>query len=99
MPNAISLQTSSKVLSNAFAGRPAPRAVVRVAPRLQPAARPSLLQALNLMLLQAVETLETWSARRQGRRALRGMPDHLLQDIGRSRADAEAEADKPFWTA
>lgn len=99
MPNAISFQTSSKALSNALTDRPASRAIVRVGPRLQPAVRPGLLQGVNLILLRAVETLETWSARRQGRRALQGMPDHLLQDIGRSRADVEAEATKPFWTA
>lgn len=32
------------------------------------------------------------------RRALRGMPEYLLKDMGLSRADAEQEAAKPFWT-
>ncbi len=39
----------------------------------------------------------TWSERRRQRRALEALPDHLLSDIGISRADAEQEAHKPFW--
>ena len=31
------------------------------------------------------------------RQALRHLPDQLLEDIGLTRAEAEAEADKPFW--
>jgi uncharacterized protein YjiS (DUF1127 family) len=78
---------------------PATRAVVRVTPRVPAEPAPSLLQDLNRALLALVETVETWSARREQRRALQGLPDQMLQDIGRSRAEAEAEANKPFWMA
>ncbi|AIB14021.1 hypothetical protein ABAZ39_19030 (plasmid) [Azospirillum argentinense] len=43
------------------------------------------------------DTVATWNERRRQRRALEALPDHLLQDIGLSRADAVTEADKPFW--
>jgi len=35
--------------------------------------------------------------RARSRRELRQLSNHDLQDIGRSRADAEFEALKPFW--
>ena len=98
MSNALTLRTSSRTLPGPRStGRPVPRS----APRAPSTARPlpNLLKDLNLALLRAVEVLETWSARREQRRTLRTLPDHLLQDIGRSRADAEAEAAKPFWQA
>lgn len=39
----------------------------------------------------------SWQERAHQRRMLRGLDDHLLKDIGRSRAEAEAEGRKPFW--
>jgi len=33
------------------------------------------------------------------RQALMRLDEHLLKDIGLSRADVEAEASKPFWKA
>jgi uncharacterized protein YjiS (DUF1127 family) len=33
------------------------------------------------------------------RRKLEGVDDHLLRDIGITRLQAEAEANKPFWRA
>jgi uncharacterized protein YjiS (DUF1127 family) len=35
--------------------------------------------------------------RARQRQALRALDDRLLKDIGVSRADAEREANKPFW--
>lgn len=67
-----------------------------------PAARPlgsELLAAVNRDLLRVTEIIETWAARHEQRRALQGLSDDLLHDIGRSRADVAAEADKPFWRA
>lgn len=53
--------------------------------------------------LHAVEvvadTLAAWSERVRQRRELEALPDHMLSDIGLSRADVEAEAAKPFWRA
>lgn len=43
------------------------------------------------------DLMAAWSERRRQRRALEALPDHLLHDIGLSRADAMNEADKPFW--
>ena len=43
------------------------------------------------------DMVATWSERRRQRLALEALPDHLLHDIGQSRADALNEADKPFW--
>jgi uncharacterized protein YjiS (DUF1127 family) len=43
------------------------------------------------------DRLAIWTERRRQRRALEALPDHLLSDIGISRADADHEAEKPFW--
>ncbi len=50
-----------------------------------------------LALTVLFDTVALWAERRRQRRALAALPDHLLSDIGLSRADAEDEADKPFW--
>jgi uncharacterized protein YjiS (DUF1127 family) len=52
-----------------------------------------------LRLRQALDTLRLWQARGRGRQQLRTFDDHLLRDIGITRLQAEAEADKPFWRA
>ena len=57
------------------------------------------LAAVNRNLLRVTETVETWAARHEQRRALHGLSDDLLHDIRRSRGDVAAEADKPFWRA
>ena len=46
---------------------------------------------------RAAETGLTWLERSRQRRALRELNDHMLRDIGLTRADAWAEADKRFW--
>lgn len=48
-------------------------------------------------LVVLFDTVADWSERRRQRRALQALPDHLLQDIGVSRADVAQEAEKPFW--
>lgn len=58
---------------------------------------PAWFSPLNRALLRLVETVELWIARRAQRRDLLALPDHLMHDIGRSRADVEAEAMKRFW--
>ena len=37
--------------------------------------------------------------RHRSRQSIAGLDDHLLKDIGVSFAEAEAEANKPFWPA
>lgn len=54
-------------------------------------------QGIGGALVTLFDTVATWNERRRQRRALEALPDHLLQDIGLSRADAVTEADKPFW--
>jgi len=43
------------------------------------------------------ELVAAWRTRHAWRLDLRRLDDHMLQDIGLSRADAEAEIAKPFW--
>lgn len=43
------------------------------------------------------QTLRCWSERASQRRALAGLDDRMLHDIGLSRATALNEAEKPFW--
>jgi uncharacterized protein YjiS (DUF1127 family) len=38
-----------------------------------------------------------WLERARQRRQLAELSDHMLRDIGLTRADAWAEAEKPFW--
>ena len=38
-----------------------------------------------------------WLERARQRRQLQQLSDHMLKDIGLSRADVEAEVTKPFW--
>ena len=45
------------------------------------------------------EVLYEWQRRASGRHHLRRLDDHLIKDVGLSRADVEGEAGKPFWTA
>jgi uncharacterized protein YjiS (DUF1127 family) len=46
---------------------------------------------------RAVDLLLTWRERTQQRRDLQCLSDHMLRDIGLTRADVFAEASKPFW--
>jgi uncharacterized protein YjiS (DUF1127 family) len=39
----------------------------------------------------------TWLDRARQRRRLAELSDHMLRDIGLTRADVWAEVDKPFW--
>lgn len=65
-----------------------------LAPSSQASSRPVSAGGLLVGLFDRVAT---WSERRRQRLALEALPDHLLSDIGVSRADADQEADKPFW--
>jgi uncharacterized protein YjiS (DUF1127 family) len=50
-------------------------------------------------LRNALDTLQLWRERARGRQQLRTFDDHLLRDIGITRLQAAAEADKRFWRA
>ena len=43
--------------------------------------------------------LVTWQTRASQRAHLSELPDHLLRDMAMTRAEANAEAGKPFWKA
>ena len=43
--------------------------------------------------------IRVWQERTRQRRALASLDDHLLRDIGLSRAQAVSESAKPFWRA
>lgn len=49
------------------------------------------------LMIQAVDTLLGWIQRDRDRRAMSGLDDRLLRDIGVTRAELEAEVSKPFW--
>lgn len=46
---------------------------------------------------RAIEVALLWTERARQRQQLLELSDHMLRDIGLTRADAWAEADKPFW--
>jgi uncharacterized protein YjiS (DUF1127 family) len=46
---------------------------------------------------RAADLLLTWQQRARDRRQLQSLSDHMLRDIGLTRADVFAEASKPFW--
>lgn len=44
-----------------------------------------------------IDVLMDWTDRMRERRQLDGLGDHLLKDLGVSRAEVEREVNKPFW--
>jgi uncharacterized protein YjiS (DUF1127 family) len=46
---------------------------------------------------RAIDLLLIWQQRSRDRRQLESLSDHMLRDIGLTRADVYAEASKPFW--
>ena len=44
-----------------------------------------------------IEDVLAWFERVRQRRQLGELSDHMLKDIGLTRADVEAEVTKPFW--
>ena len=59
----------------------------------------SFRSALASPLLAADRLLRTWETRRNYRAQLSNLPEYLLRDVGLNVADAQREADKPFWRA
>jgi uncharacterized protein YjiS (DUF1127 family) len=47
--------------------------------------------------LRVTDTLFLWLERYRERRALSGLSDHMLKDLGLSRSDAGRESGKRFW--
>ncbi len=71
------------------------RLVVPGGPELR--RRRSLTRQLAQRADRAITTLLRWQELARQRRALRRLDDHMLKDIGLSRADAWREAERSFW--
>jgi uncharacterized protein YjiS (DUF1127 family) len=56
-----------------------------------------LARALSLELIDFGNLLLMWQARWRERGRLDRLSDHMLKDLGISRADASREVRKPFW--
>ena len=56
-----------------------------------------LLGGVKFAIVRLFELLMEWQDRARQRHHLRELNDHLLRDMGISRADVEYEASKPFW--
>ena len=56
-------------------------------------------KGLSGLIVKATDTVLDWQERARQRHRLGEMDDHLLRDIGLSRADLEYESSKPFWRA
>ena len=56
-----------------------------------------LRMGLRAVLLRMVDCVLTWQERASQRTALASLEDHMLKDIGLSRADVAREASRPFW--
>ncbi|MGH6931259.1 MAG: DUF1127 domain-containing protein [Dongiaceae bacterium] len=57
------------------------------------------LGAIDQALTQVADHGASWAQRIADRRTLQTLDDHVLHDIGLSRADIEREASKRFWQA
>jgi uncharacterized protein YjiS (DUF1127 family) len=55
------------------------------------------LSGADRRLAVAASTARLWLHRSRTRRALADLDQHLLDDIGRGRLDAQRESAKPFW--
>ncbi len=69
----------------------------RVAPRAGLAPSSDALGTLRAVAVRAVGVLFEWQERARQRYHLETLDDHLLSDIGLSRADVSREVSKPFW--
>ncbi len=58
----------------------------------------ALVRAKKIQAL-VLETLAGWQRRSETRHRMRQLDDHMLADVGLSRADLEREVRKPFWSA
>lgn len=56
-------------------------------------------EAPRNLIIQATRTLRRWLSRVHQRTSLTELDDYLLEDIGKTRAQVEAEIRKPFWRA
>ncbi|MEL7124847.1 MAG: DUF1127 domain-containing protein [Pseudomonadota bacterium] len=51
----------------------------------------------SVMAVRVAVLLSKWAMHRRTRLALKDLPDHLLRDVGLTRAEADHEARRVFW--
>jgi uncharacterized protein YjiS (DUF1127 family) len=73
-----------------------PKCTASVPAIIAPATAP-IAATVRSALRAALSTLTDARARRRQRQALHTLDDRLLEDIGITREQADAEAAKPFW--
>ena len=73
-------------------------ASARVFASRTPVARPAPVLP-EAWLGRAYEQFLVWLERSRQRQHLAMLSDHMLKDVGLTRADVEAEVSKPFWEA
>ncbi|HEY4162930.1 MAG TPA: DUF1127 domain-containing protein [Dongiaceae bacterium] len=56
-----------------------------------------ILLSICARSVRGSDTILTWMDRSRQRGALDRLSDHMLKDIGVSRADVDLETRKPFW--
>ena len=56
-----------------------------------------MVQRIEAAAKEVRGTLSTWASRAEERRQLGLLNDHLLKDIGVTRAEVSVEIDKYFW--
>lgn len=69
----------------------------RIGSPIPAVALPVRRRAVSNALTAAVESMLAWHERTKSRRALLGLDDRMLKDIGIDRATAHIEGIQPFW--
>lgn len=59
--------------------------------------RSQALPPLSRVLMGLTVVVLQWEMRRRTRKSLANLDDHLLDDVGLSRFEAQQEWDKPHW--
>ena len=77
--------------------RQMPAPVQPIARGRRPARLGRIARALASLSLRISDTAMLWRERTRQRRALGGLNDYMLKDLGLSRADAGREGSKRFW--
>ena len=54
-------------------------------------------QFIKTTVISVFDTLQLWSDRREQRKRLSLLSDHMLRDIGLTKIDVIRECHKPFW--
>jgi len=54
-------------------------------------------KSLRLLAKKSIKKIEFWMERSRQRRQLADLDDRMLEDIGYSQAEIQAEISKPFW--